>query len=422
MTRLLCCIGDLVDHGDVEVKTGPFGTQLRARDYVEDGIPVINVRNIGLGSIKPEKLEYISERTTDRLSAHLLKPKDIVFGRKGAVERHAYIHPSQEGWLQGSDCLRLRILSENLVLSRFLSYAFLTQQHQSWMMQQCSHGATMASLNQDIIRRIPIELPPITVQKKITAILSAYDDLIENNTRRIAILEEMARRLYEEWFVKFCFPEHNKTDFVRDLPSGWLRQTVNGVSSYINRGLAPKYDENADCRVINQKCIRDQHLSMEPARRQAKAVPPEKLIRFGDVLINSTGVGTLGRVAQVYETLEKVTADSHVTIVRPDIRVDIDYFGHTLLRLQPFFEGQGVGSTGQTELSRNRIGEAELITPPIDLQKKFGQIVRPMRLLCVRLAAQNANLRAQRDLLLPKLISGEIDVSEAQETLKEAVA
>lgn len=311
------------------------------------------------------------------------------------------------------------IANTNLSDTAFIKYYMDTLK---LLMKNASRGTTQDNLSLDKLLAFDFMVPNVYEQRRIASILSAYDDLIENNTRRIAILEEMARRLYEEWFVKFRFPEHNKTDFVRDLPSGWLRQTVNEVSAYINRGLAPKYDENADCRVINQKCIRDQHLSMEPARRQSKAVPPEKLIRFGDVLINSTGVGTLGRVAQVYETFGKVTADSHVTIVRPDIRVDIDYFGHTLLRLQPFFEGQGVGSTGQTELSRNRIGEAELITPPIDLQKKFGQIVRPMRLLCVRLAAQNANLRAQRDLLLPKLISGEIDVSGAQETLKEAVA
>lgn len=164
-------VGDLIDAGFAEVKTGPFGTQLKASDYVETGTPVINVRNIGFGHVREEKLEFISEETTQRLSSHLLREKDIVFGRKGAVERHAFIRDKQSRWLQGSDCLRLRIISEEHVLARYLSYAFLTPRHQAWMIQHCSHGATMASLNQDIIRRIQLDLPSLDAQRRIVMIL-----------------------------------------------------------------------------------------------------------------------------------------------------------------------------------------------------------------------------------------------------------
>src|SRR2546423_15701721 len=92
-----CTVQDLLAAGEAELKTGPFGTQLHASDYVKDGTPVINVRNIGFGSIRPEKLEFISEETVQRLESHLLAPGDIVFGRKGAVERHALIRPKQAG-------------------------------------------------------------------------------------------------------------------------------------------------------------------------------------------------------------------------------------------------------------------------------------------------------------------------------------
>src|SRR5438270_11639084 len=103
-----CTVQDLLAKGEAELKTGPFGTQLHASDYVEKGIPLINVRNIGLGNITEEKLEFISEETVQRLQSHLLRQDDIVFGRKGAVERHAFIQPKHVGWFQGSDCLRLR--------------------------------------------------------------------------------------------------------------------------------------------------------------------------------------------------------------------------------------------------------------------------------------------------------------------------
>ena len=107
-------VGELVASGEAELKTGPFGTQLKASDYTDNGTPVINVRNIGFGSIKADKLEFISTSTRDRLSSHVLKNQDIVFGRKGAVERHVFIRKEQNGWFQGSDCLRLRFASQRV--------------------------------------------------------------------------------------------------------------------------------------------------------------------------------------------------------------------------------------------------------------------------------------------------------------------
>jgi type I restriction enzyme S subunit len=118
-------VGELVASGEAELKTGPFGTQLKASDYTDIGTPVINVRNIGFGTIKVDKLEFISPATRDRLSSHLLRSGDIVFGRKGAVERHVFIRKEQHGWFQGSDCLRLRFSSPR-VEPLFASYCFLT--------------------------------------------------------------------------------------------------------------------------------------------------------------------------------------------------------------------------------------------------------------------------------------------------------
>jgi hypothetical protein len=107
-----CHIGDFVEKGMVDIQTGPFGTQLKASYYTEEGTPVINVRNIGYGDLRPDKLEYVPEDIADRLSVHLLCEGDIVFGRKGAVDRHILISNSQNGWMQGSDCIRLSSLSD----------------------------------------------------------------------------------------------------------------------------------------------------------------------------------------------------------------------------------------------------------------------------------------------------------------------
>src|SRR5690349_2641413 len=102
-------IRELVLAGEAELTTGPFGTQLKAGEYVAAGVPLINVRNLGYGGIRVGDLEFLSDETAIRLGRHRLESGDIVFGRKGAVERHVFIAKEQVGWIQGSDCLRLRL-------------------------------------------------------------------------------------------------------------------------------------------------------------------------------------------------------------------------------------------------------------------------------------------------------------------------
>ncbi|CAG1003662.1 hypothetical protein METP2_03488 [Methanosarcinales archaeon] len=266
------------------------------------------------------------------------------------------------------------------------------------------------------IKDLEIPTPPLPTQRKIASILSAYDDLIENNTRRIKILEEMAQALYREWFVNFRFPGHEKVKMVESelgmVPKGWEEVTIRDVSSYINRGISPKYDDLSRQIVINQKCIRDGRFNLNLVRRHSTKVPVEKFVKFGDVLINSTGIGTLGRVAQICQEISDCTVDSHVSIVRPNDRVSHEYFGSYLATLEPHFDSQGIGSTGQTELGRETIAKTIFLLPPKGLQDRFAEIVSPMRKNVVKMFIKNINLRRTRDLLLPKLISGEVDVEK----------
>lgn len=399
-----CCVGDLIDCGDAEVKTGPFGTQLRASDYVARGTPVINVRNIGYGTIREEKLEYISEDTVNRLSSHLLKPKDIVFGRKGAVERHVYIQSRQDRWFQGSDCLRLRLMRETRVSARFLSYLFLTSAHQSWMMQQCSHGATMASLNQDIIKRISLLLPPIRVQQRITTILSEYDDLIENNTRRIAILEEMAARLYEEWFVHFRFPGHEGQEMIEMddglIPAGWGVYNVRDVVTRLPNGRVYK---EADVRPRGSIPVVDQSSSelmgFHDNLPDLLASPENPIVIFGDHTCKmqmmlrpfSLGPNTVSFVSKV---------------------LPVEYV---------FWLVRGLVSTREYKRHWNDLMKKPILVAPKSVATQFSNQAKPLAELTEILRQRNRVLRQARDLLLPKLISGEIDVSEVP-VPKELVA
>lgn len=266
--------------------------------------------------------------------------------------------------------------------------------------------------------------PSLPTQQRIAGILSAYDELIENTQRRLKILESMVCALYREWFVHFRFPGAEKhpriASAMGEIPQGWAVKKIGDISSYINRGITPAYDDEGSSTVVNQKCIRDQRISLGPARRQSKSISSEKLIRFGDVLINSTGVGTLGRVAQVYEQLENSTVDTHITIARVADGIDIDFFGCALLNLQETFERLGIGATGQTELGRAAIANIELTVPPFTQQKNFGDTVRAMRLAAVTYGKQIQSLRRSRDLLLPRLLSGQINVEVFHEHKKQA--
>jgi type I restriction enzyme, S subunit len=356
--------------------------------------------------------------------AHLLRRNDVIFvrsnGNRELIGRSMMILSAPSLPVTHSAfTIRARIRDRHDLNPRFFAYVFRSGVIRQILTAHGS-GANISNLNQDILSRLLVPHPPRNAQNRITSILSAYDDLIENNTRRIAILEDMARRLFEEWFVHFRFPGHEEAKFEGGLPQGWQTTNLAAITSFVSRGITPNYDDEGPSIVINQKCIRDQRLSLAPARRQKKRIPDLKQIQFGDVLINSTGVGTLGRVAQVLEELEATTIDTHVTIVRPGSDVDMYFFGAALLNMQTYFEHQGVGATGQTELSRARIYEKEITLPSIQLQARFAELIRSTRTLGNNLLKKNRNLRAQRDLLLPKLVSGEIDVSAAEKSLEDA--
>ena len=220
MKRVL--IRELIERKEVEIKTGPFGTQLKASEYVNVGTPVLNVRNLGFATVSTEKLDMIGEETLARLSAHKLQKGDIVFGRKGAVERHAYISENEDGWMQGSDCIRLRVNS-NRINARYLSYYFLTDSHRAFMISMCSHGTTMASLNQKIIELICVPLPKRKIQDRIVTILGAIDEKIKNNIEINDNLQQQLRTIFKAKFTNN--PELEK---MTQIPLSDLCHAVTG--------------------------------------------------------------------------------------------------------------------------------------------------------------------------------------------------
>lgn len=150
----------------------------------------------------------------------------------------------------------MRVTTDTTIAdSKFVFYQLQQPEVVGWV-EKHAVGATMLNLNTTILSNIPLLLPPIETQRRIADILSAYDDLIENNRKQIKLLEEAAQRLYKEWFVDLRFPGHEHTKIVDGVPEGWEKSTVAAVSSILRRGISPRYNENGKFVVINQKCIR----------------------------------------------------------------------------------------------------------------------------------------------------------------------
>ncbi len=273
---------------------------------------------------------------------------------------------------------------------------------------EAAHGTK--KLEMERLQSFSIRVPDLDTQVRIAAEARNLDDLIENNQRRIVLLEESARLLYREWFVGLRFPGANGQRSIAGLPNDWAMGSVEGLAATVSRGITPRYDDDAIGLVINQKCIRGGRLNLEPARRQSKEVRAERLLRVGDVLINSTGAGTLGRVAQVRAPLRDCTVDTHVTIVRPRDPKTAAYLGVALLEQEALLSTMGVGATNQLELLRADVSALPLVIPPEAVQAAFHELVWPMFTQAESLALANERLREARDVLLPKLMSGELAI------------
>jgi hypothetical protein len=266
-------------------------------------------------------------------------------------------------------------------------------------------GTTFKEVFGTTMKNIVVNVPTDKgVQEKIAAILGSIDDKIEENKQINKNLLEQALAIYKDWFCDYAL-----SDGI--LPENWKITTIDAISSMVTRGIAPKYDDNSDQIVLNQKCIRDHTIDISLSRRHRPKKINEKWISKGDLLINSTGTGTLGRVAQVWFEANNMTVDSHVTIVRPKDPILQSYIGFWGLSHESEIEAQHTGSTGQTELPRDRVKAMELPLPDEDTLSKFNELVIPMTSLVISNQEENDRLSQLRDALLPKLMSGEIDVS-----------
>lgn len=429
-------LGELCDAGGGAVKTGPFGSQLHESDYSDTGTPVVMPKDIREGRVSEQSAARVADDHVARLAHHRLSVGDIVYGRRGDIGRQALITAHEQGWLCGTGCLRVS-LGHAEVDPLYLHYYLRDEAVIEGIANQAI-GATMPNLNTSILRGIEIRFPLRSEQRRITSILSAYDDLIQNNTRRIAILEEMARCLYEEWFVRFRFPGHGSVRMVESglgpTPEGWERLPLGlFVEHHIGGGWgqAESSDEfTVPAYVIRGTDIPDVRVSCigrAPLRYHTASNFQSRKIQARDIVFEVSGGSKdqpVGRAVMVGERLlaqlsEPVICASFCRLVR----VNASLLLPELLRFhfERIYKNREImqyqtQSTGITNFKFAVFLEKELVLKPTPaVQEKFSSAVRPMLDLVEALGIKNANLRTTRDLLLAKLISGELDVSALSE-------
>ena len=322
---------------------------------------------------------------------------------------------------------------------RYLKYWLFSPFFQDYV-RSSALGSAQPFVGLNTLRSLPIPVPPKNEQNRIAEILGSLDDKIELNLKTNETLEQLARAIFK-WFIDFdpvrakqrgkkpfgmdddtaaLFPDGFERSELGEIPKGWKLSKLEDVVAYLSRGIGPSYTETGGIRVFNQKCVRDGVVSATQARRHdpSKRSTDGRLLKEKDILVNSTGTGTLGRVGQIWIIDEPSIVDSHVTIVRNDpAKISSCLLGLDLRMREAEIEALAEGSTGQTELSKSRLGGIGVAVAPREIQAAADLFLEPMISLIYSNLAENTSLSKMRDLLLPRLLSGELSVKEVDACL-----
>ncbi|HUY14967.1 MAG TPA: restriction endonuclease subunit S [Terriglobia bacterium] len=383
------------------------------------GIKVINVKDFQDYSIASyDDLDEINPHGVVREES-LLQDGDILFvrsnGNRDLIGRSLFIRGMKESVTHSAFTIRARI-SSHLTLPRFYAYLFRSSTFRRNLSARGS-GTNISNLNQDILSQFKVPVPPIGTQRKIASILSAYDDLIENNTRRIKILEEMAQALYREWFVHFRFPGHEKIKMVPSplgpIPQGWHMVKLGSVADVnalsIKNGEQPEHVNYIDISSVSPGRIdKVEHLAYRDAPGRAR-----RIVRHGDI-IWSTVRPNRRSYTLVLDPLPNLIVSTGFAVITPnDVPFSYVYLALTTDEFVGYLTNRARGSA-YPAVNGGDFEGADFLLPVPNVVADFHSVAADILVQCETLTQRNANLRRTRDLLLPKLILGEIDVSSLE--------
>ena len=403
------------------------------------GTPLLKVGDIK-GGVARRPSYCISAETDEEHKRTKLVGDELLITLVGNPGECIVVRPEMAGWNPARAIAVVRLQDPSL---RTYLKTVLESTAGRHLIDAVLNTTVQKTLNLKDVRKLPIPLPTDAEIKGISSISEALTNRIALLRETNATLETIVQALFKSWFVDFdpvrarmegrtpegmdeataaLFPDGFEESALGLVPREWRVGTLGEHTSYLNRGISPKYIEDGGIIVINQKCIRDFSLDLSKARRHdpgQRKIDGRELLK-GDILVNSTGVGTLGRVAQVLSLENPAIVDSHVTVMRAGASLTWNYLGLLVMRWQAEIEGMGEGSTGQTELSRGKLAILKLLIPSAKVLQEFDEVALPLRERFAANQKQAQTLATLRDSLLPRLISGQLRLPETT-TLLEAV-
>ena len=390
--------------GDISsnIQTGPFGSQLHQSDYSEEGTPVVMPKDLVNGHISEASIARVSEDHVNRLNRHKIEVGDILYSRRGDVGRCAFATETEEGWLCGTGCLRVTI-DISKAIPKFVFYQLQKAETVGWV-EKHAVGATMLNLNTSILSSVPIEIPPLAEQQVIVDMLSAYDDLIENNQKQIKLLEEAAQRLYKEWFVDLRFPGHETTPITDGIPEGW-RETTIGDETEVKRGGSPRpIQEYLSDEGLNWLKISDATASSSPFIYQIKEkIKPEGLkktvfMKAGTIILSNSATPGIPKILKID------TCIHDGWLYFPNLKLSNEYMYHLFLQIRSDLVSRGTGAVF-TNLRTDILKKYRFIRPADHILELFSKQVKPIFSEIDCLHQQVLLMTEARDRLLPKLMS-----------------
>ena len=293
---------------------------------------------------------------------------------------------------------------------RYLYYWFLLSGKRGGLDQYFT-GATIKHMPGDKLKSIIIDKPPLETQIRIADILSAYDDLIENNQRQIKLLEEAAQRLYKEWFVDLRFPGYEHTPIVDGVPEGWAIRTISSFGRIITGKTPPTEKTDYYGGTIPFVKIPDMHNTVYPVEteiylsEEGANSQPNKFIPKNGLMISC--IATVGLVNIAFERCQ---TNQQINSIILDNQNDIYYMYSSMLRLKQLLKGVGSNGATMTNVNKLKFSKLSLLYPSEYLCKMYYDFCDPLFKKIYSLSISIVNLRKARDRLLPKLMSGEWEV------------
>lgn len=372
-----------------EIQTGPFGSQLHKEDYVEVGTPIVTVEHLGHRTFTEQNLPRVSEEEKVRLDKYVLKEGDIVFSRVGSVDRCSYVDSAHDGWMFSGRCLRVR--STEQIESMYLYYYFCWEKVKQFV-RNIAVGATMPSINTKIMGEIPVLVPSLDEQKKIGEILSSIDDKIENNNKVNNNLLQQAQSLYKE----MC--PYSPSD---NLPENWNVGTVGDIVEIHDSKRVPLSGAK---RAKMEKKIYPYYGAASLMDYVDDYIFDGKYLLLGE---DGTVVDAAGYPILQY-VWGKFWVNNHAHIMTGKL-------GYNVESLYMLFKHTSVSSiiTGavQLKISQANLRSIPVVIPPEQVIVEYNQLIEPMFAMIRANEEENRTLSNIRDILLPKLMNGELDIS-----------